>query len=243
MSFAPAPASFAHAPVPALEGRTLIVKLGGPHAVLSSALVNGGRRRAGGVAWLEVRDEELRPPVDAERLARGRLAALGLPEAVGLLTSRAVARYVVAERAVAAGRGGVAARCVATVGLGNALRAGDPPGPAARVGTINLLCQVSAPLEEEALVEALALAAEARTLAVLEAGVASRRSGLPATGTGTDCAVVAAPERPGSRERLRFAGMHTALGHVIGAAVHEAIARGAREWLAEQAAAAGAEAG
>jgi adenosylcobinamide amidohydrolase len=238
-------------PVLALEGRALLVHLGGPHVVLSSALVNGGLRRAREVAWLEVRDDELRPPVDPERLARGRLAELGLPAAVGLLTSRAVARYVVAERAVAVGGDGVAARCVATVGLGNALRAGDPPGlastgvPVVRVGTINLLCQVSAPLSEEALVEALAVAAEARTLAVLEASVPSRRSGLPATGTGTDCVVVAAPLRDAgeARERHRFAGMHTALGHVIGASVYEAVARGVREWLAEQAAAGAVEAG
>ena len=61
MSFEPAPAL-------ALEGRALVVHLGAPHAVLSSALVNGGARRAREVAWLEVRDDELRPPVDAERL-------------------------------------------------------------------------------------------------------------------------------------------------------------------------------
>jgi adenosylcobinamide amidohydrolase len=217
------------ATTPALDGRTLRVHLGAPHAVLSSAIVNGGRRRADEVAWLEVRDEELRPPADAVRLARERLAALGAPGAVGLLTSRAVARHVTVERAA----GGVAARCVATVGLGNALRVGDPPGLAARVGTINLLCQLSTPLSEEALVEAVAVAAQARTLAVLEAGVASRRSGLPATGTGTDCLVVAAPE---GRDRQPYAGLHTALGHVLGAAVHEAVARGAAEWLAEQAA-------
>lgn len=220
---------FAPAAAPALDGRTLRVRLGAPHEVLSSAIVNGGRRSAAEVVWLEVRDEELRPPADATRLARDRLAALGAPGAVGLLTSRAVARHVVVERAA----GGVAARCVATVGLGNALRAGDPPGPAARVGTINLLCQLSAPLSEEALVEAVAVAAQARTLAVLEAGVASRRSGLPATGTGTDCLVIAAPA---GRDPHPYAGLHTALGHVLGAAVHAAVARGAAEWLAEQAA-------
>lgn len=214
---------------PALDGRVLVVRLDAPHAVLSWAIVNGGRRSATEVAWHEVRDDELRPPVDPARLLRQRLTEAGVPRAVGLLTSRALDRHVVAERAAS----GVAARCVATVGLGNALRAGDPPGAAARIGTINLLCQVSTPLSEEALVEALSIAAEARTLAVLEARVASRRSGLAATGTGTDCIVIAAPERGGGAT-LGYAGKHTALGHVVGAAVYEAVARGAAEWIAER---------
>jgi adenosylcobinamide amidohydrolase len=212
---------------PALDGRWLVLRFDEPHAVLSWAIVNGGRRTAGAVAWHEVRDAELRPPVDPARLLRERLAAIGLPDAVGLLTSRALERHVVAERSLS----GLSARCVATVGLGNALRAGDPPGPAARIGTINVLCQLSVPLEDEALVETLSIAAEARTLAVLEAGVTSRVSGLLATGTGTDCIVVAAPARPAG---ARYAGKHTALGHVAGAAVHEAVSRGARAWLAER---------
>jgi adenosylcobinamide amidohydrolase len=209
--------------------RLLVVRLGAPHAVLSWALVNGGRRTAAEVAWAEVRDDELRPPADASALLRARLAAAGIPEAVGLLTSCALAAHVVAERSA----DGLSARCVATVGLGNALRVGDPPGPAARVGTINLLCQVSAPLSEAALAEALSIAVEARTLAVLEAGVPSGRTGLASTGTGTDCVALAAPERGAGV--VRYAGKHTAAGHVIGAAVHEAVARGVAAWLVEHA--------
>lgn len=217
-----------------LDGRLLLVRLGAPHAVLSSAIVNGGSRTAREVAWVEVRDDELRPPADPVRLTRERLAAAEVPRAVGLLTSRALTRHVVSEREA----DGVRARCVATVGLGNVLRAGDPPGPAPRAGTINVLCQVSAPLTEEGLIEALAIAVEARTLAVLDARIASRRSELPATGTGTDCTVVAAPVRAEGGVAAAYAGKHTALGHVIGAAVHDAVARGAAEWLAEQALAA-----
>ena len=73
----------------------------------------------------------------------------------------------------------------------------------------------------EAQLEALALAAEARTLAVREAGIASTRTGLPASGTGTDCIVIAAPDAPHD-QCAAYAGKHTALGHVIGAAVHDA---------------------
>ncbi len=221
-------AALAAASAPALDGRWLVVRLPVPHAVLSWAIVNGGRRTASAVAWHEVRESELRPPVDPARLLSTRLAAAGHGDAVGLLTSASVARHVVTERTF----DGAVARCVATVGLGNALRVGDPPGPVARIGTINLLCHVSVPLGEEALVEALSIVAEARTLAVREARVASSVSGAPATGTGTDCIVVAAPEGPGG---ARYAGKHTQLGHVIGATVFEAVARGAAAWIAERA--------
>ena len=216
-------------PAVELRARHLVVRLGGPHALLSWALVNGGRQTASEVVWVEVRDGELRPPVDAATLLRARLAEAYLPEAVGLLTSRALSRYVSAERQA----GGEAARCVATVGLGKLLRAGDPVSRA-RVGTINLVCQLSFALSELALVEALSIAAEARTAAVLEAGLPSAASGATATGTGTDCIVVAAPV---AREGAPYAGKHTLAGHLIGAVVEEAVRRGVAGWLREHPAA------
>jgi adenosylcobinamide amidohydrolase len=83
---------------------------------------------------------------------------------------------------------------VATVGLSNALAAGDPVGrPLARARS-TFLCAVAAPLTAEASLEALALAAEARTAAMLEAQVSSRASGRLASGTGTDCIVLAHPQ-------------------------------------------------
>jgi adenosylcobinamide amidohydrolase len=204
----------------ALLDRFLVARLPGPHDVLSWA------------------NRELGPDTDPRALLRERLAVAGIPDAVGLLTSASLAGYTDVERECE----GVAVRCVATVGLGNALRAGDPPGigstiAAAGVGTINLLVRVSAPLAEEALAEALALAAEARALAVLEAGVRSLRSGLPATGTGTDCIVVAAPAASGG-EPLAYAGKHTAVGYGVGAAVEEAVRTGIEAWRRSSAASA-----
>jgi adenosylcobinamide amidohydrolase len=119
---------------------------------------------------------------------------------------------------------------VATVGLGNALRVGDPALPAAS-GTINLLCRLSVPLSPTAALEALTIAAEARTVAVREAALPSRRSGRFASGTGTDCIVLAAPVGPAG---AAYAGKHTAIGQVIGAAVGDAVARGIEDWLADQ---------
>jgi adenosylcobinamide amidohydrolase len=84
------------------------------------------------------------------------LAGAGLPDAVGLLTSRRLETYIDVTKTLE----GVSARCVATVGLSNALRAGDPVGTPSTFGTINLVCQASRPLTDEALIEALAVAAK-----------------------------------------------------------------------------------
>jgi adenosylcobinamide amidohydrolase len=213
-----------------LGARILRVRFAAPQRVVSWAIAGGGLRRASEVIWLEVDDSELRPPVDARSYVRARLQEAGAPDAVALLTSRRLQAYV-DQRVEHCSS--LFARCIATVGLGNALRAGDPPGPSARIGTINVLCALSVPLRPEAMLEALALAAEARTLAVREADIASRRSGLPASGTGTDCIAIAAPTHCRAD---RYAGKHTAVGHVIGAAVQSAVRRGVEQWLLERSA-------
>jgi len=204
----------------------LLVTFGSVVRACSWAIVSGGLTDTHHVAWLEVRDGDLRPPIDPRRLLVDRLRREGVPDAVGLLTSRRVTSYSDAT----AEASGVTARCIATVGLGNALRAGDPPGVAGRIGTINLLVHVEHALSDEALLEASAIATEAKTAAVLEAGVKSRRTGLPATGTGTDCTVVASTRAATSAV---YAGKHTAIGSVVGEAAFCAVREGVARWMQE----------
>jgi adenosylcobinamide amidohydrolase len=205
----------------------LVVRFAEDHVMTSWALAGGGVRRARTVVWHEVQGAELAPPVDPARLLAERLASRGLAEAVGLLTSRRLDRHVVSS----ARAGDWTADVVATVGLGNALRAGDPPEDGVAGGTINILCRLSVPLAPAAALEAISIAAEARTVAVREAAIPSRRSGRFASGTGTDCIVLAAPTGvPGTA----YAGKHTTIGHLVGAAVSEAVARGVEGWLDDQ---------
>jgi len=222
-------ATFPGAPLTVvLRDRWLVASFADPARACSWAIVGGGIVDVRHVAWLQVCDADLRPPVDPRCLLRARLRTAGLRDAVGLLTSRDVAMYTdsTAEDA------GVTARCLATVGLGNALRAGDPPGVAGRIGTINVLVHVDAPLSDEALLEANAIATEAKCAAVLERGVRSRQSGRLATGTGTDCTVVACTRglRTGAAS---YAGKHTVIGSVVGRAVESAVGEGVHRWLAE----------
>ena len=70
-------------------------------------------------------------------------------EAVGFLTSRNINAFEYSSRTDS----DVSAHCMATIGLSNRMRVGDPPGPIAINGTINILSRVSCPLSENAFVE------------------------------------------------------------------------------------------
>jgi adenosylcobinamide amidohydrolase len=203
------------------QGDWLVARFWQPHRVASWAIVGGGITRTTTVAWHRVRDDDLTLDVDPRALLRARLCAMGFADAVGMLTSANLTRF---EQETVRD-GDVGAHAVVTVGLSNARRVGDPASPFA-TGTINLLVAVSTPLRDEALLEAMSIAAEARTVAVLERGMPSPVSGLPASGTGTDCVVVAAPEGDGHA----YAGKHTRVGSALGAAVYAATKRGVEAW-------------
>ena len=172
------------------------------------------------VLWLEVRDEDLTPEFDALAWLAEEVKAAS---AVAMLTSRNVEKFV--HRRVVVGD--VAAEAVVTVGLSNAERVGRRRGVGQPIGTINVLVAVSAGLTETARIEALSIAASARTAAVMDAKIEIETG--HATGTGTDCVVVASPV--GS---VGFAGMHTDVGEAVGAVVYDAISVGVSEWLAER---------
>lgn len=206
-----------------LDRPWLVADLGRARRVISFAPWRPGFQTAAQIVWREVRNADLAPCFDAESWCAAEFAASGWGEAVGMLTSRDVSRHTLCEAEVE----GVRATCLATVGLGNAERIGHRLG---RVlvdwGTINIAVLVEAPLSDAALLEALSLAAEARTAAVLSVGLATPL-GL-ATGTGTDCIAVAADPGTGA-----YAGKHTQVGEALGRAVFDAVRAGATAWMAE----------
>jgi adenosylcobinamide amidohydrolase len=212
------------------DERFLEVAFESPQRTLGWAIHGGGFGLHERVVWHFVRREELPFDVDPRALLAGRLAAEGYERAVGLLTARQLAPY--GEATVE--HGGITGRAWVTVGLGNALRAGDPPLSAPKVGTINILAHVSQPLSDLGLLEALALAAEARALALLELAYPSVVSGRPASGTGTDCIVVASPPVLEGVLPSDYAGKHTAAGAVLGESVRLATAEACERWLSER---------
>jgi len=207
--------------------RWLEVDLCIPHWTIGWTLIGGGRRQAQRVFWHQVSDAELLPEVDAkvffeERRKRWAADTNG----VGFLTGCSLAEFVEKQK----DGDNLSARCVATIGLRNAVRIGSPPrNTAYRPGTINILLQISRPLSECASLEALSLVAEARTSAVLEGGVPSSIGNTIATGTGTDCIVVASPLPSEDDSELVYSGKHTELGYLIGSCVYDAVSDGVRQ--------------
>ncbi len=107
-----------------------------------------------------------------------------------------------------------------------AARAGDPAyyyekdGEYLPTGTINLMLSTNAALPDPILVKACLTATEAKTTALQDTGVVSLRSGLSATGTGTDGIMIASDSRGPVRTD---AGTHSKLGELIAAVVREAL--------------------
>ncbi|MDX3929800.1 MAG: adenosylcobinamide amidohydrolase [Shinella sp.] len=201
----------------------LVVDLGAPHRVLSWSLNRPGFVTARSIAWLQVKEDDL-ADADPAALIEGKMAAAGHGGAVGLMTSRDIRKHHRGE----AVEGDVSADCVATVGLANAGRVGQPRAMH-RAGTINFAIRVSRPMKPQGLIEALAIAVEARTAAILDLGW--RVDGVAVTGTGTDCVAVAAPDLP---DGDIYAGQHTPVGAAVGRAVYDAVRKGAGEWIAER---------
>lgn len=208
-------------------GDWLVANYNHPCAFLSWAIVNGGWQQTNQVAWLFLSPNELLGVDDPTHWFRARMQQRGLAGAVGLMTSRRLHAWVEAD----ASDEDCSAWAVATVGFSNALRAGDPSGPAAAAGTINLLVHLSTPISTEAALEILSLLSEAKALAALESDIPSRRSGLAASGTGTDYLVLSWP-LVGDREV--YGGKHTPLGAAAGRAAYDAISQGIRVWIEEQ---------
>ncbi len=204
----------------------LVADLGAPHRVLSWSINAPGFVTARHVVWREVRNADLPPDLDALSWFRQDMRSAGHGEAVGLLTSRDIRRHHFHEAQVE----DEAAACLATAGLSNSERVGRRQHLRPQVGTINLLVRVNRRLSDGAMIEAMSIAVQARTLAVLEAGVETLPDGAAATGTGTDCVAVACPLGAAERD---YAGLHTALGEAVGAAVLDAMRAAVAEWAEE----------
>lgn len=202
----------------------LTARFSAPQRTLGWSMSRPGFALAREIVWVEVRNADLSLDVDPDAFLRAKLASAGCPEALAFMTSRDISNHHVrlshAED--------VRAACLTTIGLSNGERVGARQRDRVFPGTINTLVHVSRPLSDGAFVEALSIAVQARTAAILETRPAQDEK--PITGTGTDCVIIAAPC---SGPPLRYAGLHTAVGEALGHAVYEATHEGALAWNAE----------
>jgi adenosylcobinamide amidohydrolase len=115
------------------------------------------------------------------------------------------------------------ATCSATVGVSLPTWAAAPDGAWSswQPGTINLVCWVPAPMSDSALANLLMTVTEAKTQALLEAGI-------PGTGTASDAVVVCCPI--GGIEP--YGGPRSTWGARTARAAHQAVAVGLDRYLA-----------
>ncbi len=227
---------------------TLVIDLGGLRRTLSSAPQGGGFRSARYILNHQVEAHPVSGPNmrsggwgDPARYLRRlaiTLGAKGKGLSIGLMTAVPMKQLVVScERA-----GGIWVDCFATVGVTNAVRAGEWPERQIKgkerpiVGTINLILVTNACLSGAALVGAVQVVTESKTGALRDHGVPSWTGVSGATGTGTDAVVIACRAR-GEGARHPYSGTHTVFGAMIGRVVAGCVARGlvkATQWEKSQ---------
>lgn len=209
------------------------VRFARPLDVLSSAILQGGKSRATG--WLNLRvgnnASTARPLPSPEETLKKACEILGMSlPVVGMMTAASMkscrVRYIKRDH--------VFVCCVATTGIANARRAGDPADAEGwqacqrtagvlPAGTINIAVFTNANLSDTAKVEALQIIAEAKAAACHDGNVISPLSQLAATGTGTDStAVFSDPEGV----PIDYCGKHVVMGEIIGSLVYDVVQEG-----------------
>ncbi|MBI4401873.1 MAG: adenosylcobinamide amidohydrolase [Nitrospirae bacterium] len=212
---------------------TLVIDLETRRRVLSSAPCGGGLVHARYIVTHQVAANPVATPVSTPRHTWGdparylsRVAAnLGADrDCVALMTAVALKQLVTLREEMA----GIWVEGFFTVGVSNAVQAGEPPVPSADgknrfvPGTINIILVTNARLATPAMVGAVQVATESKTAVLLSKRVPSW-TGLPgATGTGTDAVVVACGEGPA----FQYSGTHTEIGAMIGRLVNRGVAEG-----------------
>jgi iron complex transport system ATP-binding protein len=117
---------------------------------------------------------------------------------------------------------------VITAGVGNAVDSSKSEQHTFEQvpGTINTWIFVNGELTEEAFIQSIMTATEAKAKALLDLNVTDGVTGTIATGTSTDSILIAATQ---TGELLEYAGTITALGKLIGKAVYECTIEGIRK--------------
>lgn len=214
----------------------LVIPFVPPRRVLSSAVLGGGFCNASFILnhWIRkdvaINNQDLRfklreqPALYLQNL----IQQLGLEGVgVGLITAVNIPKKLVVVRRDFQDIG---VEGFFTVGVGNAVRAGDPATDPETdgtrpIGTINIILITNICLSDAAMVEAIQVATEAKTAVLLESGIKSCVSSNHATGTGTDCTAIVS----GHGQPVRYCGTHTRMGELIGSVVAEGVREGLKK--------------
>ncbi|TAJ07840.1 MAG: hypothetical protein EPO61_11980 [Nitrospirae bacterium] len=226
-----------------VESETLLIDLEKRLKILSSASCHGGLVRARYIMNHQVPANPVAAPsapsgrkwTDPAKYLKQVAGGLGVVgEAVALMTAVPMKQLVTLREEA----DGVWVEGFVTVGVTNAVRAGDPVKPAAadrhaKPGTINIILVTNARLADSAMVGAVQVLTESKAAVLLAAGVPSWSGRRGATGTGTDAVVIACGAGR-SGPQLRYSGTHTKIGELIGRLVMRGVNEGLKRserWL------------
>lgn len=219
---------------------TLMIDLGKRLTILSSAPRGGGLVRARYILNHQVPAHPVTIPCPTSKRVwgdpgryLGRLAThLGMDSpCVALMTAVSLKQLVILREESA----GIWIEGFFTVGVSNAVRAGEPSGAVEREaesstpGTINIILITNARLTIPAMVGAVQVATESKAATLLAESVPSWTGRQGATGTGTDAIVIVNGKGPA----LRYSGTHTKMGELIGRVVARGVLLGLlryRQW-------------
>ena len=198
------------------------IALSKTHQVLSSAVLNGGLCDATHLLNLRVTKNSACTDSADQTLVQysDHLNISGT--VVGMMTAASMNSCHVEKETIQ----GIDIAVLVTSGLSNPRHVGDHAEHREMttsetvVGTINTIVLTSATLTQAALVEAMMIATEAKTAALVDANILSPISQKLATGTGTDA--IAIVNVHGST--VQFCGKHVLFGEVLGRLVKDAVA-------------------
>jgi iron complex transport system ATP-binding protein len=206
-----------------LKGNVLAVVSGIPLSTVSTAVYNGGARKATTILNVELPKgyDEKQLHKKPETLILDSSKELGFSDkSIGMITAASIKNFSVVTKK----DGDLVVSIIATAGCNHAESAGEEIKAKAHFGTINMIVLIDGNPTETCLMSALVTATEAKTAALRALDVRSSYSGDLATGTVTDSLVVASTNRGSA---IEYCGPASKLGNLIGhctrSAVKEAI--------------------
>nr|WP_255457351.1 adenosylcobinamide amidohydrolase [Sporosarcina sp. JAI121] len=196
-----------------------------PLKTLSSAVHNAGSGWYRSFVNRHVDADYNIDDVKAENASYLEQQGFRLTDTVGMMTAVTTEHAEVEEYA---GEFGTVLIAV-TAGVGNAVDVSQalPRDQKPRVGTINTWVIVNGQLPDEAFIQAMITATEAKTKALQTESITDPLTGTIATGTSTDSLLVAATQQG---EYLPYAGPITPLGKLIGHGVYDCTVRAIRAY-------------
>jgi len=199
------------------------IALSKTHQVLSSAVLNGGFCDANHLLNIRVsKNSSCSDSADQTLIQYGEHLNLS-GTVVGMMTAAFMNSLSLEKDTVQ----DVDIAVLVTSGLSNPRHVGDyaehreMTTSQTDIGTINTIVLTSAILTQAALVEAMMIATEAKTAALVDANILSPISQKLATGTGTDAIAIVNGHGP---EEVQFCGKHVLFGEVLGRLVKAAVA-------------------